>query len=253
MFLQGAHPAAFAHRGFAPDGAENSLAAFARAVDLGYGYLETDARVTSDGVALAFHDDILDRVTDRAGILSRLTWSQVRGARIAGREPIPLLADVLGAFPGVRVNIDIKSGAALLPAVEAIRRTGSGDRVCVAAFSDRRLRAARAMLGPEVCTALGPAEVARLKVASRGPDAGIVRRVLRLTGRCAQVPVGLPGMRLVDDRFVRAAHSAGLAVHVWTVDDPDRMRRLLDLGVDGIMTDRADVLRTVLQERGEWR
>src|SRR4051812_40904198 len=139
-FLADPAPIAFAHRGFADGparGAENSLAAFEQAVALGYRYLETDVRVTADGVALAFHDARLDRVTDRSGVVAQLPYAVVRQARIGAREPIPLLTDVLAAWPSVRVNIDIKSDLGVAATVRAIKHTGALRRVCVGAFSTR--------------------------------------------------------------------------------------------------------------------
>lgn len=247
VFLDRPGPIAFAHRGFAPDGRENSLVAFARAVELGYRYLETDVRVTADGVAIAFHDDVLDRVTDRRGRVSRLPWSTVRQARIGGTEPIPRLAEVLGDWPAIRVNVDVKSEAALAPALEAIHATGSLDRVCVAAFSDRRIASIRQALGPDVCTALAPSDVLRLRLATlRGSPARLGG------GQCVQVPARIGPLPVLDRAFVAAAHSRRLVVHAWTVNDRPTMTRLLDIGVDGIMTDRADVLRDVLVGRGMW-
>jgi glycerophosphoryl diester phosphodiesterase len=245
MFLDGELPLAFAHRGYAPDGDENSMAAFARAVDLGYRYLETDVRVTADGVALAFHDVQLDRVTDRVGRIAALPWSQVRHARIAGREPIPLLADVLSAWPDTRVNLDVKSERGIAPTAEAIRRTGTIDRVCVGAFAQRRIAGVLGDLGPRLCTSLGPAAAVGLKLRGRAP--------VRTHGaRCAQVPARLGSRPFVDARLVAAAHRLGLQVHAWTVNDRAEMVRLLGLGVDGIMTDDAPLLRAVLRERGQW-
>jgi glycerophosphoryl diester phosphodiesterase len=246
-FLDDPPPIAFAHRGYARGGDENSLAAFQRAIDLGYRYLETDVRATADGVALAFHDSRLDRVTDRRGVVSQLGWSTVRGALIAGREPIPRLVDVLGSWPDVRVNIDVKSSTGVTPVVEALQRTGAGGRVCVTAFSDRRIAMLRDALGPQVVTGLGPraATAVRLAVTRR-------RSLPPLPGRCLQVPPGLGRVPLVDARLIEAAHAARLAVHVWTVNDRAEMRRVLDLGVDGVMTDRAAVLRDLLRERGQW-
>jgi glycerophosphoryl diester phosphodiesterase len=246
-FLDARTPIAMAHRGYSPDGGENSLAAFARAVELGYRYLETDVRVTADGVALAFHDAALDRVTDARGRLSRLTWADVRAARIGGVEPIPQLADVLATWPDVRVNIDVKSDAGVVPTVEAIRRTGSARRVCVGAFSDRRIGRLRAVLGPAVCTAIGPREAVRLRLRSR---AGL--GVRRVEDRCAQLPARLAGRPVVDAKLISTARRAGLAVHAWTVNERDEMIRLLELGVDGIITDRCDILKDVLTERGQW-
>lgn len=240
-------PLAFAHRGGAGDWPENTMPAFEGAVGLGYRYVETDVHVTSDGVLLAFHDDVLDRVTDRTGAVSELPWSEVREARVDGREPIPLLEDLLGTWPELRVNIDPKHDGAVDALAAVIERTGAVARVCIGAFSDKRLARLRLRLGPHLCTALGPRDTARLRASSYGPPVG------RLPDAgCVQVPWRHKLGTLVDERFVRAAHDRGLQVHVWTIDDPAEMGELLDLGVDGIMTDRPAVLRDVLEVRGEW-
>jgi glycerophosphoryl diester phosphodiesterase len=247
-FLNSNTPIAFAHRGFAPDGAENSMSAFENAVRLGYRYLETDVRVTADGIALAFHDAALDRVTDRRGRVAGLPWREVQQARIAGTEPIPLLVDVLTAWPDIYVNLDVKAEHSIGPTIEAIRRTRTIERVCIGAFSDARVAAVRAALGPRLCTSLGPREAIRLRAAAL-----LGRRPLRpVHGSCAQVPAAVGRARLVDGHFLAAAHQLGLPVHVWTVNNAMEMARLLDLGVDGVMTDRADVLRDVLTQRGQW-
>ncbi|MFF2041929.1 glycerophosphodiester phosphodiesterase [Kitasatospora sp. NPDC058170] len=250
-FLDQPGPLAFAHRGGDLGHPENSLAAFEAAVALGYRYLETDVHATLDGVLVAFHDSRLDRVTDRTGAVAELPWGTVSRARIGGTEPVPLLEDLLGTFPAARFNIDVKAAPAIGPLIEAVRRTNAWDRVCVGGFSDSRLAAVRAAAGPRLATSLGPREVARLRLRSlAGP---LLRgRGAPFAGVCAQVPERHRGVRVVDRAFVRAAHRLGLQVHVWTVDDPTRIRALLDLGVDGIMADRIDVLRDVLGERGCW-
>ncbi|HUF32512.1 MAG TPA: glycerophosphodiester phosphodiesterase [Acidimicrobiales bacterium] len=239
-------PLAFAHRGGASDAPENTLPAFAHAVGLGYRYVETDVHVTADGALVAFHDETLDRVTDRTGRIADLPWSEVRRALVDGTEPIPLLEDLLGTWPDLRVNIDPKHDAAVEPLAEVLRRTNATDRVCIGAFSDSRLARLQDELGPDLCTSLGPKGTARLRGASFRLPAGA------LLAGCAQVPVRAKGVTIVDRRFLAAAHRRGLQVHVWTIDDPDEMTRLLDLGVDGIMTDRPAVLRDVLERRGEW-
>lgn len=243
-------PIAFAHRGGAAEGAENSLAAFGAAVALGFRYLETDVHATSDGVLLAFHDQRLDRVTDAAGRVARLPYERVREALIGGREPIPRFEELLTAFPSARLNVDVKAEQAIVPLVAAIRSADALERVCVASFSGRRLTTMRAALGPRLCTALSPAEVVRLWRWSRR-RAG-APPLLPAGAVCVQVPPALGRWRVVDERLVTAAHERGLVVHVWTVDDPALMRGLLDLGVDGIMTDRPAVLRAVLADRGVW-
>jgi glycerophosphoryl diester phosphodiesterase len=239
-------PLAFAHRGGAGDWPENTMPAFEGAVALGYRHLETDAHLTRDGVLLAFHDESLDRVTDRTGVIADLPWSEVRHARVDGREPIPVLEDLLAAWPDVYVNIDPKHDRTVEPLADLIERLGAIDRVGVGSFSDRRIARLRARLGPRLCTSLGPAGIARLRTASFGVPAG------RFAASCVQVPPSTRGLPLVDERFVRAAHHHGLQVHVWTIDEADEMTRLLDLGVDGIMTDRPGVLKDVLLARGCW-
>ena len=251
-FLDHEGPIPFAHRGGAADGMENSLAAFARAIELGFRYLETDVHATADGVLLAFHDRTLDRVTDLVGRVAELPWTTVRRARIGGREPIPLLEDVLGTWPGVRVNIDVKHPRAIEPLVRALRRTGAVDRVCVASFSERRLSAVRRQVGPGLCTALGPRGVALLRAAATHDRAAVLAGRRHRPVPCAQVPDRFGPLRVVTPGLVELAHQRGQRVHVWTVDDAAEMHRLLDLGVDGLMTDRPEVLRQVFRDRGLW-
>ncbi len=218
------------------------MPAFEYAVGLGYRYLETDVQVTADGMLVAFHDDDLSRTCGRPGRISQLPWSEVRTARVGGTAPIPLLTDLLEAWPDVRVNIDCKTDAAVPALATTLRRTSALHRVCVGAFDDRRLARLRAMLGPELCTSLGPIGVARLV-------AGGLRHTAAMA---AQVPVRQGPIPVTTAGFVRRAHARGLAVHVWTIDDAGAMERLLDLGVDGLMTDRPTVLRDVLSARHQW-
>ena len=173
-FLDWPYPIPFAHRGGASDKPENTLAAFERAVELGYRYVETDAHLTADGVLLAFHDHVLDRVTDRTGVVADLPWAEIQQARVDG-EPIPLLEDLLGAWRDVRVNIDPKHDAAVGPLVDLLGRCNAFDRVCVAAFSDRRLTRVRRMSGGRVCTALGPTGITRMR------RSDIHKAIIRLT------------------------------------------------------------------------
>lgn len=222
------------------------MPAFEAAIDLGYRWIETDAHVTADGICLAFHDEVLDRVTDRTGTIAELPYREVRQARVEGREPIPLMEDLLAAFDGVRINIDPKHDAAVEPLAAAIERAGATERVCIGSFSDARIARLRARLGERLCTSLGPRAIARLRGSSLGLPTG------RPEGACVQVPPSVKGVPLVDRRFVDRCHALGLQVHVWTIDDPDEVHELLDLGVDGIMTDRPAVLRDVLRSRGAW-
>jgi glycerophosphoryl diester phosphodiesterase len=223
------------------------MPAFEHAVGLGYRYLETDVHLTADGVLVAFHDDRLDRVTDGHGEIAALPWAVVQQAKVDGREPIPLLEDLLGAWPEVRVNIDPKHDRAAGPLAKVLQRTGAVDRVCVGAFSDKRIARVRDLTGPGLCTSMGPRQVAALVSVSRGLPGGS-----HLTAPCAQMPPRQGRVSLVTERLVHTAHRRGIQVHVWTIDDRAEMARLLDLGVDGIMTDRPQVLKDLLVERHQW-
>jgi glycerophosphoryl diester phosphodiesterase len=250
-FLDHPRPIAFAHRGGAAHAPENSWTAFEHAVKLGYAYLETDARATSDGMLVAFHDRTLDRVTDASGPINGRPYREVAALRVAGSEPIPLIEDLIGAWPDARFNIDLKDepGISLLPGV--LRRTDAWDRVCVTSFSGRRLRAARRVLDRPVCMATSPTAIAAVRWmigTPRGPQFRLLAsRLSRCGVRCAQVPA-----QAASAAFVRRAHAVGLDVHVWTVNDRAEMARFLDLGADGIMTDDITTLRDVLIERDQW-
>ena len=247
-FLDAPLPLAFAHRGGAAAGDENTAAAFERAITLGYRYVETDVHATADGVPVVLHDATLHRVAGRAGEVAGLTWADLRTVRIRGGAAVPRLDEVLDAWPEIRFNVDVKADAAAGPTVEAVRRAGAQDRVLLASFSDTRLARLRRLAGPAVATSLGSRAVARLRI---GSLAGLRAR-RPASAVAAQVPVRHGRVRVVDRRFLRSAHRIGLQVHVWTIDDPAEMERLLDLGVDGLMTDRIEVLREVYQRRGHW-
>ncbi|MDH6448477.1 MULTISPECIES: glycerophosphodiester phosphodiesterase [unclassified Streptomyces] len=246
-YLDHPGPIPFAHRGGAADGLENTALQFRRAIEAGYRYLETDVHATADGKLVAFHDDTLDRVTDGAGRIAELPWARVRHARVAGKEPVPLFEELLEAFPEARWNVDVKTEPALQPLLDLVERTGSWDRICVGSFSEARVMRAQRLAGPRLATSYGTRGVLNLRLRSWGVPAA-----LRRSAVAAQVPEAQSGIQVVDHRFVRTAHARGLQVHVWTVNEPDRMHRLLDLGVDGIMTDHIDTLRKVMEDRGVW-
>ena len=242
-YLEWDGPIPFAHRGGASDVPENTMPAFQYAIDAGYRYVETDVQVTADGILVAFHDDDLSRTCGRPGRISDLPWSEVKTALVDGTAPIPLLEDMLGTWPELRVNIDCKTNTAEDALVTTLVRCAALDRVCVGAFSDRRMKRLTARLGDRLCTALSPGGVVALRFG----------RPRRPAANAAQVPVQQGPITVVTERFVRRAHALGIKVHVWTIDEPAEMHRLLDLGVDGIMTDKPQVLRGVFEQRGAWR
>ncbi|MEV4533958.1 glycerophosphodiester phosphodiesterase [Asanoa sp. NPDC049518] len=247
-YLDAPTPIAFAHRGGAADGDENTTEAFARAVALGYRYVETDVHGTRDGVAVVFHDADLRRLTGQPGQIRNLTIKDLETVRVAGSAAVPRLDDVLAAWPQIRFNIDVKASPGIEPTVQTVKDGKAQDRVLLASFSDSRLARIRKLAGPEIATSLGMRGVTRLWLASRrNREARMHPSVV-----AAQVPPRYGRLTVVDPRFVAYAHRLGLQVHVWTIDDPEPMHHLLDLGVDGIMTDRVDVLRDVYIARGLW-
>jgi glycerophosphoryl diester phosphodiesterase len=247
-FLDHGAPIPFAHRGGGTT-YENSLAAFARAIEIGYRYLETDVVATADGVLLTFHDRTLRRLTGERGHVAQMTHADVRRMRIRDTEPVATLEDVLETWPHVRVNIDVKHSSAIGPLVDVISRTNALDRVCVASFSDRRLAAVRAALGPRLCTSLGPRGVLRFRAAATRR----LPRRLAPVAPCIQIPEHIGPVPVLTPALIDLAHEDGQQVHVWTVNRREDMHRLLDAGVDGIMTDELAILRDVLISRGTWK
>lgn len=246
---------AFAHRGGAlhPEipGLENTLTAFRHAAELGYRHLETDVHATRDGELLAFHDSVLERVTDQTGVVAHLRLAELRRARIAGLESIPTLDEVLDALGShVRFNIDIKAPGAVAPLARLVREREVWDRVLVGSFSVRSLREFRRLTEGRVATSAHPLEVAAFRFLPSGRLAHLLtgRRVAAL-----QVPHHRGRLRIATPGLVRRAHAAGVHVHVWTVDDPTEMETLLARGVDGLMTDRTDLLKETLQRHGLWK
>ncbi len=243
---------AMAHRGGAghPDllGLENTLLAFRHAADLGYRYLETDVHVTADGALVAFHDSELDRLTDGHGALARLSWAEVSAARVGNREPIPSLAELFEELPDARFNIDVKSVGAVAALADFVAARNVHDRVLVGSFSHTRLTEFRRLTEGRVATSASPGEVAAFLAL---PHAGLASR---LCGDFAafQVPVRRRGLPITTPGLVRRAHATGKQVHVWTIDEATEIEALLELGVDGFVTDRTDILKDVLMSHGRW-
>ncbi|HEY9564663.1 MAG TPA: glycerophosphodiester phosphodiesterase [Nocardioides sp.] len=244
---------AFAHRGgaFHPEieGLENTMAAFRHAVALGYDYLETDVHATRDGRLLAFHDTMLDRVTDRKGEIASLTCAEVQEALIGERERVPTLEHLFDEFPHARFNIDIKSANAVHLLAEFITARGVQDRVLVGSFSASNLNRFRKITAGTVPTSAHPLEVV---IWVLSPTGRIAKALTRGRVSALQIPHRRRGIRVASPWLVRKAHSVGVQVHVWTVDDRMEMNDLIDTGVDGLMTDRTDILKDVLTARGLW-
>lgn len=238
-------PRVLAHRGLATDAPENTLLAFANAVALGVTHIETDVHASADGQAIVAHDPDLSRVAGRVQRVVDLTAHELAQIDVGQGQHLPTLAEALDAFPDTRFNIDLKSADAVVPTIETIERARAVDRVLLTSFSERRRRAALTRLPHVATSASGPRFAAALlaSVVRSGP---LVRAALRGL-HAVQIPARAIGLDTVTPARIRAFHSAGVEVHVWTINDEPEMRRLLALGVDGIVTDRADIALEVVK------
>lgn len=251
-------PLLIAHRGGSGLAPENTVAAFRNAVDVwGADMIELDVHASVDGHCVVIHDATVDRTTEGTGAVASKPLSELRrldaGYRFTadggatfpfrGRDVrIPTIDEVLGALPGVRITVEVKTGAAQEPLFAAIRRLRARDRVIVAGMSEAHRTLFTDYRGP--VSASGE-EVRRFYMRHRM----LLGRFAQLRADVVQVPEHYDGRRVVTPRFVRDLGRHGVPVHVWTIDEPADMVRLLDWGVEGILTDRPDVLGRVLHER----
>ena len=247
-FLDHPVPFGFAHQGGHDVAPGNTAAAFAHAVSLGYRYIETDVQATADGVLIVFHDDDLGPLTGREGKVADLPWSEVAELTIGDEHEIPRFEDVVERYPSTRFNVEPKNDGAVDLLIDLIRRHHLEDRICVGSFSDRRLRRFRRRLGsPSVCTSPAPVGVvAALLSAVAG------RRIVPSPHRALQIPVSAGPIPLTSRWLVGRFQRLGWQVHVWTINDEAEMHRLLDHGVDAVMTDEVELLREVLRSRDQW-
>lgn len=237
-------PRVLAHRGFVPPGAgqitENSAAAVAAAHALGAAFVESDCHLSADGVVVLFHDADLRRVTGDPRAVADVTAREL-GDLMATRGGLLTLEDALDGFPTLHFNLDVKAEAAAEQTGRLVAR--SADRVLLTSFSDARRRtaldAARAA-GGAPATSAGTGTILRAWAAA---NAGLMRTAVRLLADvdAIQIPERRGPLRVLSGRLLEAAHRAATEVHVWTVNDPDDMRRLLAVGVDGLVTDRCDL------------
>jgi len=236
----------FAHRGAGRVGPENTEAAFRGAVDLGFEIVETDIQASRDGTPYIFHDKSLARLTGDARKLEALSDHEIAAIRVKGDHAVPRLADMFEAFPDTLFNLDAKTWAVTRPLAELILKMNARPRVCIGSFSDARIRAVLDILGPQTCHSVGTMNAVRFFVGGLG---GINQT---FTADCIQFPTHKFRVPLVTRRAVDYAHRLGMKVHVWTINDPEGMQALLDLGVDGIMTDECALLKQVMTARGHW-
>ncbi len=233
---------------------ENTMLAFSAAVEVGARHLETDVRVSADGIVHCVHDASVDRTTDASGPFSQFTSQEIVtldagfGHATADGFPfrsvgvrIPTFEELATSLPDVHIVVDLKEDAVVEPLAELVRRLNIGERLIVGSFSDARLVRFRKLTEGTVPTSVGSARARSWLLASR------LGQSLSGPGSALQLPLQRRGVRVVDRKLVDAAHYRGLQVHVWTINEPARMQELIDLGVDGIVTDRIDLLMEILE------
>ncbi|MFQ5968575.1 MAG: glycerophosphodiester phosphodiesterase [Acidimicrobiia bacterium] len=256
-FLAQEHPIAFSHRGGAALWPENTMEGFQQSYQLGYRFYETDLHLTRDDQIVLVHDDTLDRTTNGSGTVGDYTAAELQsldaGYRFQPEEDypfrgngltIPTLVEVLTTWPDTFFTLELKHGGMAKPLAELINRHDLWDRVLVAGYKDGWLKEFRTETGGRVATSTSRGEIGAFWLMSRN------HRGLRLAGIALQVPMYYGPMTVVDRSFVEAAHTVGKQVHAWTIDDGAEMSLLLDMGVDGIMTNRPDTLKKLLIARG---
>lgn len=240
-YLDNDSPFGMAHRGGNEFAAENTIAAFDKATELGFRYLETDVHATPDGTLVAFHDLNLERVAGISATVSEVSRKQLDKIRIDGEHSIPTLDQLLERFPDARFNIDPKTDAAAELLVDAIREHDAIERVCIGSFSEKRIKFCQRHLGPELCTSPGPSGVAKVLLAAR------LGRHTTFSYGCLQIPRGAYRLDLTRPELIKNIKRLGLQVHYWTINESDEMRRLLDAGADALISDKLTVLNEVLQ------
>ncbi|MGV8851327.1 MAG: glycerophosphodiester phosphodiesterase family protein [Rhodoglobus sp.] len=246
-YLSPAGPRVLAHRGLAVDVPENTMLAFAKAVAAGAQYIETDVHSSLDGTAVVAHDPSLSRVAGRDIKVEQLTMAELRRIDLGDGQGFCSLSEALDAFPETRFNIDVKARGAVSPTVRAVLDMSAVNRVLVTSFDEKR-RADTVQQLPGVASS---ASAQRFLLGLLSAKTGVSPAMRRaLSGLVAiQVPEKALGLRVTTQRVIQRVHALGLEMHVWTINEPQRMRHLLDLGVDGIVTDRADLALEVVASR----
>ena len=232
--------AVLAHRGGSIESFENTLASFAYAQSIGCKYIETDVQVSSDGVPYIFHDESLKRICGIDNIFNSISSEEIDRLRIFDDHPIPKLDTALKQFPDLFFQIDLKTDLVAIPALEIIKKNNAENRVCIASFNSNRLKQVSENYSA-MCLSMGPKEVAKLLLASFGLYKGYI------PGDCLQVPIYSHGIKVVTKRFIKFVQSKNLKIMVWTINDEKTLKKLIDLGVDGIITDKPKLLTDLIE------
>ena len=235
-----------AHRGASLEAAENSFESFRKAFDLGYRVIETDIHSSKDGTAYIFHDHTLERLTGENLKISDLKDVDIDSLKVNKSSVIPRLSNVFEEFPEGLFNLDAKTWEATKPIANTIKKMGYSSRVCIGSFNDKRINAIIKELGVETCHSMGKSNATKFYL---GAQLGIKQN---FTAQCIQLPIKQFGVSLVARRVLRHARKLGIKIHFWTINNPTTMQKLLELNVDGIMTDDCVLLKTIMEEQFKW-
>ena len=239
-YLKAKSPSILAHRGGSLETSENTLQGFEYAINLGAEYIETDVQLSKDGIPYIFHDDDLKRICKKNITFNQLNGNEIDLIKIFNGCNIPTLQECLDVFPDTKFNIDLKTDEVVVPALKILSNMKTEDRVCIASFANERLEFTRENY-PKFCTSMGPKEILNLKLSSLGISSP------KVSGNCVQIPIYKYAIKLVTNRLIRLSHKLGLKVHVWTINDPNIMQKLIDMDIDGIITDKPKLLREIIQ------
>ena len=245
-YLKNKTPVAIAHRGGSNSGIENTLEAFENAINMGFNIIETDIQITKDKKLVVFHDLTLDRLTNTKGLVKDKTWNELKKIKILGKYSIPLLSDIFDKWPKIKINIDPKNDECIDYLISFLREYNCFEKICIGSFSGKRLQRLRKEFGPKLCTSAGPLEVLKLKLFS------LINLSISIDANCVQVPLKYYRINIIDKNFIKFCQSQNLMVHVWTINDILEIERLLDLGVNGIISDNIEGLKKIFKKKNYW-
>ena len=237
---------AFAHRGGTEFAPENTYEAFSSAVGIGYKYLETDVHPNADNKLMAFHDSSVDRVTNYKGKICNFTSSELKKIKIKEKFQIPFLEDLIESFSKSFFSIDMKSDQSVKPLIKLIKSMNAVDRVCFASFSQDRIDYVRDEFDNKCITSMGPREIIKTKISS------IINFKHKIIPKISSLPISRYRIKLLNKRHINFLKSLNIKVIAWTINDVEAINKLIDLGVDGIMTDNISVLKKILIKKNIW-
>lgn len=235
-----------AHRGASLLASENSFDSFRKALELGYRVIETDIHGSKDGTAYIFHDSTLERLTGENLKISDLKDVDIDSLRVNTSSIIPRLSNVFEEFPEGLFNLDAKTWESTMPIANTIKNMGCRSRVCIGSFNDKRIDAIIRELGVETCHSMGTRNVIKFFF---GAQLGIGQE---FTAQCIQLPIKQFGISLITEKVLQYARKLGIKNHFWTINSPATMQRLIELNVDGIMTDDCLLLKKIMEKQNKW-